>query len=496
MKRKTYILLSAALFVAASVCLSSCDKKDNGKEPEAENTALISFASYFNANGTTPGTATPNPGAVVPGTETTLPALYFGSKGGERFIVDIENTTEWTATTETEWIHAVKQADNTLLVTVDPSRSLFNRAGTVTVVAANPAQGTASFEVNQEHGTAKLYIRQLLGGINARQLSPNGRYAMGTKGSTAIVVEIDKLSDENYFGTEVAIDGAQSIDNNGVPHNWGCNADGTIYTDYAMIPPVDNGVDQEYWPSLYVPYIMRNNRRIDLSTPSTYSTMNIDIGGYMPMHPYKGCLPDLMSADGKYILGRIQITGMMWAAAKWERVGETNDYTFTDMGGDGGNSGALGSGLNIWQDALWQDTNNEAGGQTFLVIEPVKFLCPQNKTGLSPYGNYACGHYGSSLSGGGQPWRYNMETDNLEMFSGSNDIALYVTDDGTLFTTSSVYEPGSSSPISFNSWISKMYGSTVANQTMGSIGTVSSDYGVMTAFAVGDTYSYFIVVEP
>jgi hypothetical protein len=31
---------------------------------------------------------------------------------------------------------------------------------------------------------------------------------------------------------------------------------------------------------------------------------------------------------------------------------------------------------------------------------------------------------------------------------------------------------------------------------MGSIGTVSSDYGVMTAFAVGDTYSYFIVVEP
>jgi hypothetical protein len=458
------------LIAALTVTLSACNTNEDPSTPE------------------TPGITTPE----IPPLTIDHSTFHFNSKATETLLVTVRNTTEWEVLHEAAWITAEKQSDSTLLVTATPARVLADRSATLTFTAADPEQGEATLVVTQDHGTPKFYTPQLEGGIHARHSSENGLWITGQKGTAVIVADVNKLiTDPRYQGTVLNSDGGvHSIDNNGKPYGAGCNADGTMYTGYDVRPAQDNGADQEFFPSRYIPYIMRNNRKIMLAYPETTPLDNIEEPGYLPRHMYQGCIPDRMSADGKYIYGRMMNTNTMWFAAKWTRIGDTNEYTFKEIGlhedGD----------MNTWQ-KIFEDFE----GQTFMTIEPVGFLAPQNVSGLSQYGKYACGHYGASLSGGGQLFRYNMETEELQLLDAQG-VALYITDDGTLFDSSSrVYAPGSTTSTgTVKSWIASIYGETIANQIPGHLvmGSTSADYSTTVLFT-NDPYeplSFIITIEP
>jgi hypothetical protein len=457
--------------------------------------AALSLAIIFSACGEKGETLAPDPETQT--TDTLLAvaidndAFAFGSKGIETFILSVVNTTEWEVRNEASWVVTEKQADNTLRVNVTPSRNPLDRSATLTIVATNPDQGETSFVVTQAHGTPRLYVRQLQGGIAVRHCSENGLWATGQKSTQVVVADISKLSDDAYTGTLTSMNGVHSIDNTGKPYENGCSGDGTLYSDYETQRAVDNGVDQEFSPAHYTPYIMRNNRRIDLPHPETYATSNIAIEGYVTRHLYQGCIPDKVSADGKHIYGRLMNTQSMWFAAKWTRIGATNDYTFKVLGLNG--DGDLNS---------WDTVYSEFEGATYMTIEPASFLCPQNVSGLSVYGKYACGHYGASLSGGGQLFRYDMEADQLDLLDATG-IAVYITDDGTLFTAdNTVYKVGAAAPITLKEWLTEIYGEEIANSVgYQNMGSVSVDYSTTILYdpsSIGGSNgaSYIITVEP
>lgn len=415
-------------------------------------------------------------------------AFRFGSKGIETFSLSVDNTADWEVRNDAAWVIAEKQPDNTLRLRVTPSRSLTDRSATLSIVAANEAQGEASFVVTQDHGSPVLYIRQLVGGIFVRHCSENGLWVTGQKSTEIVVVDVTKLADSTYIGERTSMGGVHSIDNNGKPYENGCSADGSIYSGYETQSAVDNGLDQEYFPGHYTPYIMRNNRKITLSYPETYATSNIYEEGYLTRHLYQGCIPDRMSADGKHIYGRLMNSQNMWFAAKWTRVGATNDYTFKVLGQS--SEGDLNS---------WEKVFVEFEGAMYMTIEPVSFLCPQNVSGLSLYGKYACGHYGAGLSSGGQLFRYDMEADRLELLDATG-IALYITDEGELFDSSNrVHRPGSAATITLREWLVEKYGEGIAGQIGAGLnmGSVSAGYTTTVLF---DPYSvgtsYIITVEP
>jgi hypothetical protein len=440
------LLLTVAIAFAA--CSKNNETPDPEPDPDPQETALI---------------------------EISESACSFTSSAVGIYSISVKGTDKWDVRNEAAWVIAEKQPDNTLRVTTIPSRLPHDRTATVTIVAANEAQGEASFTVKQDPGTSFVRIRILPGGIALRYCSENGLWATGQKGTAVRVVNIEEiLKDKNYSGTVVTMDnGVHSIDNNGKPYSGGCSADGTIYSEYAMQRAVDDG-GPEWWPAHYTPYIMRNNRRIDLSYPSTYTTSNIVEDGYAPRHYYQGCIPDKMSADGKYIYGRLMNVNNGWFACKWTRVGATNDYTFKELGlqSDGD--------LNVWEKKIV-----EHEGEMFMTVEPVSFLCPQNSSGLSLNGKYACGHYGESLGGGGQLFRYDMDADRLELLPGTNGIALYITDDGTLFDSNNrVWKLGSTTSITLREWLTEIYGETAAGQVYPGyvMGSVSADYSTTVLF--------------
>jgi hypothetical protein len=133
----------------------------------------------------------------------------------------------------------------------------------------------------------------------------------------------------------------------------------------------------------------------------------------------------------------------------------------------------------------WQKIFENIEGQTFMTIEPVSFLAPQNVSGLSLYGKYACGHYGSSLAGGGKLFRYNMETEELQLLD-NDGMALYITDDGTLFDSNNrVYAPGSTTSTgTVKSWVASIYGEEIANRIDGSLvmGSTNADNSTTVLF--------------
>ncbi|MDR3184642.1 MAG: BACON domain-containing protein [Prevotellaceae bacterium] len=442
-----------------------------------------------NKNNETPTPKPPDPQEIL-AISIDKNTFHFGSKANETHTLSVENTTEWEVRNTASWVSAEKLPDNTLRITATPSRLLHDRATTLTVAATNPEQGEASFVVTQAHGTPRLYTRTLQGGITARHCSENGRWATGQKSTAIIVVDITKLADQSYTGTRVSLErGVHSIDNNGKPYSGGCSGDGTIYSDYDTQGAVDQGPDKEFFPNRYIPYIMRNDRKINLSYPGTYSTSTITVPGYVSRHKYQGCIPDKMSADGKHIYGRLMNTDNGWFAAKWTRIGTSNTYTFKELG--------------LYSDGdlnKWDTVKTEHEEKNFMTITPKQFLCAQHISGLSLYGKYACGHYGSSLIGGGQLFRYDMEADKLELLEDASGIALYITDDGTLFATNDrVYKIGQTESISTHDWIVEVYGETIASQVVGSmtVGSVSADYSTTVLFSgLTDGPSYIITVEP
>jgi hypothetical protein len=488
----SYCMMAVVLFFA--VAITACESPED-----------------IYGQGTTVDTTTVNPPEPPepPEPEETVQIaldeeiIYFGSKAAELSVISV-NITEWEVRNDDSWIHTEKRADNTLAVTVEPNRFPVDRAGTLTFVADNPEQGEATLAVVQERGKAKLYIRSLSGGIVARHCSENGRWIAGQKSTNSVRVEIEKLNDETYAGDIVNMPiGTWSVDNNGKLYANGCNADGTIYTDYEAIPAIN--AEDGFHPAQYVPYIMRNNRRINLPYPAEYSTSEISEPGYTTQRFYQGCTPSKMSADGKYIYGRLHATGVMWVAVKWTRVGNTNDYTFKEIGqySDGD--------LNIWNKLLLTSES----GQNYIAYEIVSFLCPQHISGLSPYGKYACGHLGNSMSGGGQLFRYNMEKEELELLNG-NGIALYINDDGDLFANNNaVYKGNSTSSITMRQWLQELYGEEIVSQipmdtgdgNTRVMGSMSADKTTVVLFydqikenadrpPVLNSISYIITVEP
>jgi hypothetical protein len=464
-KNVTYYAVVAALLWAAA--FTACSEKVNeGNERTGADTTI-----------------------VVPGADTTIVVVdqtefHFGSKATEQFVVSVDDVTEWEVINDASWLTTEKREDNTLLLRAEPSRLLVERTTTVTIAATRAPQVAATLTVTQDAGTPKLYVRQFASGIVARHTSADGRWVAGQRSTTSVAVEVARLVDENYVGTTVYMqDGTHSVDNNGKLYANGCSSDGSFYTDSDVIPTYTTE-DGEFYPARYSPYIIRNGRKIDLPSPEDYPTANVTEPGYPTAHYYQGCLPDKMSADGKYIYGRIVATGTTWSAAKWTRIGTSSDYEFKEIG-DG-------------EYFQWSKVFTPFEGKTYMTVEVSQFLCPQNVSGLSANGKYACGHLGSSLSGGGQTFRYNMETDAIE-FVGRG-IALFVTDDGDLFTDGGVYEAGSTTSISLRDWVQKVYGEAVAAEVPGGwvIGGVSADKSTTVLFNASstNTSSYIITVEP
>jgi hypothetical protein len=241
-----------------------------------------------------------------------------------------------------------------------------------------------------------------------------------------------------------------------------------------------------------MPYIIRNSRKIALAYPETTPLDNIEESGYITRHMYMGCIPDKVSADGKYIYGRLMNSNNMWFAAKWTRVGDSNEYTFKELGqyedGD----------MNVWEKVF-----TEQDGKTYLIIQPIAFLRPQNVTGLSQNGRYACGFHGNSLTGGGQLFRYDMEAEQLQMLSAEGT-AMHITDDGTLFDDiGNVHLLDSNTPIRVKEWITRTYGAGIAEEVVTAspyllVNYVSTDYTTAILYSIDqyETKSYIITVEP
>jgi hypothetical protein len=455
-------------------------------------TMAVAFAACSKNN------ETPEPEEPEPGTEKTTPirvdqsACSFTSGAVGTYNISVSGTTDWEVRNEAAWVITEKQSDNTLRVMVTPSRNPQERIATLTIVAANEAQGAASFTVKQDPGKPVVSIRLLPGYIPLRHCSENGLWVTGQKSDIVRVLSVEEmLKDESYLGTQVTMNGGvHSIDNNGKPYSDGCTADGTIYTGYDQSGAKDDG-GEEWWPNHYTPYIMRNNRKIELNYPKDYHTSNIEEEGYATRHYYQGCIPDKMSADGKFIYGRLMNVNNGWFACKWTRIGTTNEYTFKELGlnSDGD--------LNKWEKSFV-----DFEGKTYMNYVPESFLCPQNISGLSPYGKYACGHYGSDLGGGGQLFRYDMEADKLELLN-ANGIALYITDDGTLFDASNrVWKLGANTSITLREWLVETYGEKIVGQIVSgfAMGSVSPDNTTTLLFAIdsqtGVTTNYIITVVP
>ncbi|MDR2065997.1 MAG: BACON domain-containing protein [Prevotellaceae bacterium] len=401
--------------------------------------------------------------------------LHFTSKAESPETIEIKGTTNWNAVEEIDWIIVEKQ-DNKLVVTAQPSRSLTNREGIITVVDnANPSN-KAEIQVMQDHGTPKKYDLPL-GGIPVEHLSPNGRYAAGEFDINGIVFDIYQIADDTYEpalysteNTDLVSDNSFSlrgVDDNGKPFAKKVTADGSTTVKFEK--------GDGYF---YTPYLIKNGVSTPLDFPDSYITGN----------SYKGVYADLISADGKYLTGRINADGSTWISCKWVLNG--TNYEFGE----------------IAPDMVNYDENN---------FKFTQYPCPQEVTGLSVMGEYSCGVIRIPQSGSFlnpfpakyMPYIYKMSDDSLTVPDGEEDSrASFVTDDGTLFCASPysfpigddrvpyVYEDGTK--LSFSEWVNSTYGLTVEDK--GVVSAVAKDYSVIVWFTneTSGFVNHFIVVEP
>jgi hypothetical protein len=373
----------------------------------------------------------------------------------------------------------VEKQNGNLIVTAQPSRSLANRDGVITVVSSADPTKTAEIQVTQDHGTPKRYDF-LLGGIPIEHLSPNGRYAAGEWDLTGVVFDLYQIADDEYQPAVYGEGGTprpdlvsdysfslRGVDDNGNPFAIGVTADGTTTIRYHSTQGV------------YTSYVVKNGVSTPLDAPSTYVTGS----------NYQGVLADLISADGKYILGRINADGSTWIACKWTLNG--TNYEFSEI----------------------------APNSVEYIQEPFpkfnKFPEPANINGLSVLGEYSCGVI--RVAQGGtifapipakfMPYLYKMSDGSITVLENETDSrASFVTDDGTLFCatpynfpfggdrTSYVYANGTKQ--SFSEWVNATYGLTVEDK--GVVTAVAKDYSVVIWFT-NETMGYvnhFIVVEP
>jgi hypothetical protein len=443
-KQDTFLRKTMILLLAIAILPVSCSKDD----PEPVDTTIVLSES----------------------------AIHFTSKAENPKTIEVTGGGDWNVVEDLDWLDAEKQG-TTLIVTAQPSRSLANRDGIITVVDPSNPANTADITVTQDHGTPKQYD-YFAGGIPIEHLSPNGRYAAGEYGETGVVIDLYQIADEDYQPAvylksehpELAPGGSfilRGIADDGTPFARGVTADGTTTLSFEK---VDNR---------YVSYLVKNGIETPLESPSSYITST----------NYQGVYVDLISADGKYILGRINADGATWVACKWT-LNETS-YVFGEIAPDSVKYVPESYKFNKWPE-------------------------PANINGLSVLGEYSCGAL--RVPQGGTifapvpakytPYLYKMSDGSVTVLDEEiNSRATFVTDDGTLFCatpytfpfgadrTAYVYKNGTKS--TFADWVNATYGLTVESNN-GLVSAVAKDYIVAawyTSEQVGFV-NHFIIVEP
>ncbi|MDR3226621.1 MAG: hypothetical protein LBT56_03005 [Prevotellaceae bacterium] len=436
------------------------------------NTATLTVVALFSLS--CDGSENP----VNPEMELTESSLHFTSKAETSQTVEVKNVTNWEVVNNLDWITAQKQGNN-LIVTAQPSRLLTNREGIITVVNTDKPESLAEIQILQDHGTPKVYTLDL-DGVPLEHLSNNGRYAAGEWNQTGIVFDIEKISNVNYTAPVYPFaDNPQlrsedlfslsGVSNNGIPFAKGVTADGTTTVKISV-----TGLD-------YIPILVKNGTdETQLPKPATWITST---GG-----DYLGVVPDLISGDGKYIVGRIMNYGNIWVACKWTLDGNT--YKFSEIAPE--------------------EITTEFDG---MYTDITKYPKPQTSTGLSLDGKYSCGvinklPVGSYGNHEYTPYAYNMETGTLTKVSGEIDaIATFVTDNGTLFYASPnqypavgdknpyVYENGQKSE--FKAWVQTKYGIDIGTNA-GYVSAVNKDESVVMWVTYEPTgfVNHVIVIEP
>jgi hypothetical protein len=402
-------------------------------------------------------------------------ALHFTSKANRPDTIEVTTAGNWGVAEDLDWI-SVTIEDNKLIVTAEPSRKLDNREGTITVSSDEDPAQTATIQVAQDHGTPTLYRDYFTDRIPIEHLSPNGRYVAGEFAEVGIVVDLYQIGNAEYqptfYGMEdesLRSDGSfmlRGVDNSGKPFAKGVTADGSTTVRFQKTD------------GLYRPYLVKNGTSTELPFPSTYLTEEV----------YQGVYVDLISADGKYILGRINADGSTWVACKWTLNGA--EYEFSVVAED----------------------------QTVYDPDAFKFeqwAEPNDVTGLSVMGTHSCGAVripGNFFLGTPNqyiPYWYNMSTNTYELVSTeTNARASYITDDGLLFCatpydfpfggdrTPFVYSyPDGGTTQTFSEWVRATYGLEVPNQ--GIVTAVAADYSVLAWFTnEGGFVNHVIIVEP
>jgi hypothetical protein len=321
--------------------------------------------------------------------------------------------------------------------------------------------------------------------IPFEHLSENGRYAAGEYDVFGVVFDLTKIEDENYFGVifdetynngKLIIDNSfalRGVTNTGIPFARGVTADGsaTLKFKSAINPATER--------PFYTPYVVKNGVETQLDFPKTHSFDD---------EMYMGSMPDLISADGKYILGRIWETGSIWTACKWEFDG--SKYVFGEIG----------------KDLI------DYKPETYAFL---KYPSINTATGLSTYGKYSCGTVKvagtqGDLNPDGTPAKYtpyfcNMQTNALQIINEEEDATdTYVTDDGVFFYATPFFTYGEKTPYvfmnnvkkSFYNWVKEIYGLDIPAAKKGFVSAVSKDYKVVvwiTKSTDGFTNNFIIV---
>ncbi|MDR1544826.1 MAG: hypothetical protein LBS50_10585 [Prevotellaceae bacterium] len=334
------------------------------------------------------------------------------------------------------------------------------------------------------HYSKSVSVENLLGAtsIPFEHLSENGRYVAGEYDKFGLVFDLTQIENEDYAGIvfdetydngKLITDNSfalRGITNSGEPFARGVTADGT-----ATVKITNRTAGRTF----YTPYVVKNGVETQLDFPESRP---------FDAEMYKGVIPDLISADGKYILGRISEAGPIWTACKWEFNG--SKYIFGEIGGD----------------------LIDYKPETYAFL---KYPAINPATGLSAYGKYSCGEITvpgtqGDLNPDGAPAKYipyfyNLQKNTLQTISDEADArGTYVTDDGVFFYATPFYTNGEKTPYvfmnnvkkSFYDWVKEIYGLDIPAAKKGFVSAVSKDYKVVvwvTKGAGGFTNNFIIV---
>ena len=430
---------------------------------------LIIVASMLLLAGCSKEEQIPEKGKALTLSDTVL---HFTSKASESRKITVNSASKWSVVVDVDWISTEKQAD-TLYINASPHRSLQNRETSIKIVDVTDPQNKMEVRIRQDHGTAKYY-RMDFGGIPIERLSHNKRWAAGEWETYGIVYDLHHIADPSYLGTlynlvsnpELIVDqvfSLRGVSDYGDPYAKGVTPDGRV-TVYS------SGFTE------LVSSVIVNGVSYPLPFPDTWRTHEDE---------YHGAIPDLISSDGKYILGRIIGYGDLWVACKWTLT--NGSYVFSEI-----------APAEIVEQENWPP-----------YIDIVRYPRAQNINGLSPDGKYSCGVIRGPAASYGQPrfnmpYIYNMETGDLVKLEDENNaISTYVTDDATLFyatpnafpiqsdRTPYVYKNGVKQ--TFAEWVKSKYDIDIENK--GIVKAVSND-GDVVVWIKGDNSTHFIIVTP